>query len=278
MKSLRWCSTLILTAVATGIATALVVSGAAPAAEAMAAETAPDTNVAATAPATVPDGTQILARVDENIASRNKVIEASMVIHGRRGTRTVESRSWIEGNRRSFTEYLAPPRERGTKMLKLADQLWTYTPATDRTIRISGHMLRQSVMGSDLSYEDLMEDPQLAQLYDAATAGVDTVLGRPCWILKLTSRGEDIAYDSRRVWVDRERYVLLREERFAKSGMLLKTTEVRSVREIDGHWVAAHIVFRDALRDSEGTEFVLATMDFDADIPPHIFSKAALRK
>ena len=50
----------------------------------------------------------------------------------------------------SYTEFLSPPREAGTKMLKLQDELWTYTPATDRVIRISGHMLRQSVMGSDL--------------------------------------------------------------------------------------------------------------------------------
>ncbi len=226
----------------------------------------------------MPAGDAVLAAVDANIASRNKVVEAAMVIHGRRGTRTVESRSWIEGNQRSFTEYLSPPREQGTKMLKLDDELWTYTPDTDRTIRISGHMLRQSVMGSDLSYEDLMEDPRLAELYEAATAGADTVLGRPCWILDLQSRGGDIAYDSRRVWVDQERHVLLREERYAKSGMLLKTTEVRSVRQIGGHWVAAHVVFRDVLGEGAGTEFILASMDFDAEIPAHVFSKAALRK
>jgi hypothetical protein len=36
-------------------------------------------------------------------------------------------------------------------MLKLGDQLWTFSPSTDRTIQIAGHMLRQSVMGSDMS-------------------------------------------------------------------------------------------------------------------------------
>ena len=133
-------------------------------------------------------------------------------------------------------------------------------------------------MGSDLSYEDLMEDPRLADLYTAATAGADTVSGRTCWILDLTARDEDIAYHARRVWVDQERAVLLREERYAKSGMLLKTTDVRSVTRIDGHWVADHVVFRDELRQGGGTEFILADMTFDAEIPPHIFSKAALRK
>ena len=226
----------------------------------------------------LPDGEAVLARVDDNISSRNKVIESEMIIHGRRGTRTVESRSWIEGNRQSFTEYLSPPRERGTKMLKIGEELWTFAPSTDRTIRISGHMLRQSVMGSDLSYEDLMEDPKLAELYTATTAGADSVLGRPCWVLELTARSEDIAYHTRRVWVDQERAVLLREERFAKSGMLLKTTNVRSVSEIDGHWVADHIVFRDELRQGQGTEFLLQRLTFDAEIPPHVFSKASLRK
>lgn len=223
-------------------------------------------------------GDSILARVDENIRSRNKRIEASMVIRGRRGTRTIASRSWIRGTSHSFTEYVDPPRERGTKMLKLDDKLWIYTPNTDRTIRISGHMLRQSVMGSDLSFEDLMEDPILHQLYDAETVRADTLLDRPCWVLDLTAREKDIAYHARKVWVDQERFLLLKENRYAKSGKLLKTTDVLSVKKTDNRWVAARILFRDTLKKGEGTEFVLNSIQFDLDIPAQMFSKASLRK
>jgi outer membrane lipoprotein-sorting protein len=226
----------------------------------------------------LPGGDEILARADANMASRTKRIEAAMVIHGRRGSRTVRSRSWIEGTQRSFTEYLEPPRERGTKMLKLDDQLWTYLPATDRTIKISGHMLRQAVMGSDLSYEDFLEDPRLRDLYAARTVGADTLLARPCWVLDLTARGGDIAYHSRRVWVDQERNVLLKEDRYAKSGRLLKTTEVASVREVDGRWVAERVRFQDVLRKGRGTELILEAIAFDVEIPPELFSKAALRR
>jgi hypothetical protein len=42
-------------------------------------------------------------------------------------------------------------------MLRLENQLWIYSPSTDRNIQNSGHMLRQSVMGSDLSYEDMLK-------------------------------------------------------------------------------------------------------------------------
>ena len=123
-----------------------------------------------------PSGDWVLKRVDENIGSDNKVSTGEMVIHGRRGSRTIKSKSWLQGMYKSFTEYLAPAREKGTKMLKLEDQLWIYMPSTDRTIRISGHMLRQSVMGSDLSYEDFMEDPELNKLYEAKVVAQEVFL------------------------------------------------------------------------------------------------------
>ena len=229
------------------------------------------------AAAQAPDGEAILRRVDENMGSDNKITTSLMTIHRRRGSRSVRAKSWIRGRTESFTEYLDPPREKGTKMLKLGDQLWTYTPAADRTILISGHMLRQSVMGSDLSYEDMMEDPRLAVLYTATAAGEETVEGRPCWVLDLVSRGGEIAYFKRKVWVDKERTVAMREERFAKSGKLLKTTEVKSVERQSGRWVPTRVVFKDALKEGGGTEFVLEAIEFNAQIPDYVFTKASLR-
>jgi outer membrane lipoprotein-sorting protein len=230
------------------------------------------------AAAQAPTGDAILARVDANIGSDSKVTLARMVVEGRGVTRTVESRSWIRGMTESFTEYLAPPRDRGTKMLKLGDQLWTYFPESDRTIRISGHMLRQSVMGSDLSYEDLMEDPRLGALYTAKVVGEETHRDRPCWVLELTAKEPGIAYQSRRMWVDKARDVALREDRFAKGGKLLKTTDVLTVERIGGRWVAKTVVFKNVLKSGQGTRFELETIEFNASIPEHVFSKAMLRR
>ena len=228
--------------------------------------------------AQVPDGNDLLLQIDRNMFSRNKIITSRMIIHGRRASRTIESKSWIEGAEKSFTEYLSPPREKGTKMLKLSDQLWTYTPSADRSIRISGHMLRQSVMGSDLSYEDMMEDPKLQNLYNATVIGEDTLLNRPCWILELQAKIQDVAYYSRKIWVDKIRSIILKEERFAKSGKLLKTTVIKEIMPVDNRWVARRVVFKDALKEGKGTEFILDSIEFDAQIPEYLFTKAALRK
>jgi len=224
-----------------------------------------------------PSGDWILEKIDENIGSDNKISHGKMIIHGRQGSRTIESKSWIMGDDKSFTEYLAPPREKGTKMLKLGDQLWMYSPSTDRIIMISGHMLRQPVMGSDLSYEDLMEDRRLRNDYAAEVAGEEDLDGRPCWVLQLTAKVMNISYHSRKIWVDKERFVSLREERYAKSGKLIKTTQVNNVRLIESRWFPVEMVFKDELKTGKGTEFLLESVEFNADIPEHIFSKASLR-
>lgn len=228
--------------------------------------------------AQTPSGDEILKKVDRNMVAENKILTSRMIIHGRRESRTVEAKSWQRHTNEAFTEYLAPAREQGTKMLKLQDNLWTYSPSTDRIIMISGHMLRQSVMGSDLSYEDMMEDPHLPNLYSAKVIGEDVCHERQCWVLELSAKKEDIAYYRRKIWVDKSRFVALKENLYAKSGMLLKTMDIREVMEVQHHWLAKSVLYKDVLKDGEGTEFFVNTIVLDAVIPDYLFSKAALKK
>jgi outer membrane lipoprotein-sorting protein len=190
----------------------------------------------------------------------------------------VKSKSWAQGNDKVFTEYLAPAREKGTKMLKLKDELWTWTPSTDRTIRIAGHMLRQAVLGSDVSYEDFMEDPELSNIYDVKVIGEEEIGDRTCHVLDLTAKVDEIAYYSRRLWVDGERYLPLKEDRFAKSGKLLKTVKIDEVFQIGERWYPKKMTFKDVLKKGDGTQFTIDSIEFDVDVPEHIFSKASLRR
>jgi outer membrane lipoprotein-sorting protein len=201
-----------------------------------------------------------------------------MTIHGKRVSRTITSISYSVGDKKSFTEYLTPAREQGTKMLKLEDQLWIYSPSTDRTIQISGHMLRQSVMGSDLSYEDMMEDRKLTDIYSAKVLDKETIDGRTCYILELTAKVTDVAYHRRKVWIDAERYVPLKEELYAKSGQLLKRTTLTDIKLIQGRWFPTSIIYKDMLKQGDGTEFKITNIKFDQNIPDYIFTKAALKK
>jgi outer membrane lipoprotein-sorting protein len=225
-----------------------------------------------------PAGDEILQRLDANLAARNRTATITMTVHGRRGSRTLTARSWIQGEEKAFTEYLSPAREKGTKILKIGDQLWLYSPRSDRTIRIAGHMLRQSLMGSDLSYEDMLEDPRLSDNYSATVIAEEQVNERPCWVLDLQGRTPDLAYPSRKVWVDQQRFLILKENRYAKSGTLLKTTEVKEVFLVQDRWYPKRIAFRDMLSKNQGTEVIIENIRFNVEIPDYLFTKAALRR
>ena len=222
---------------------------------------------------------EIITAMDDNLNAISRVMTSKMIVHGRRSSRTIESKNWVIGINQAFTEYLSPPREAGTKMLKLEDKLWTYSPQTDRVIQISGHMLRQSVMGSDMSYNDMMEDRPLLELYEAILEGSVIIDGRDHWIMLLKAKVKGLSYPQRRSWIDKEYLLPMKEELYAKSGKLLKTATMDGIKKIQGRWFPSRYLFKDELkRNSKGTEWHIDDIQFDVNIPDKRFSKSNLRK
>ena len=221
----------------------------------------------------------IIKAIDKNLNAESRIITSRMVVRGRRSSRTIKSKSWVVGTDLAFTEYLSPPREAGTKMLKLGEKLYTYSPQTDRVIQISGHMLRQSVMGSDMSYNDMMEDRPIEELYKATIEGSAKVDGRDHWIIVLDAKVKGLSYPKRRSWVDKEYLLPIKEELYAKSGKLLKTASLEGIKKIQGRWFPSKFVYKDELkRNSKGTEWIIDNIEFNKKIPDSRFSKALLRK
>ena len=221
----------------------------------------------------------IMKAMDQNLNAESRIITSKMVVKGRRSNRTIESKNWVVGTELAFTEYLSPPREAGTKMLKIGEKLYTYSPQTDRVIQISGHMLRQSVMGSDMSYNDMMEDRPIDELYSATIEGSVMLDGRDHWIMVLDAKVKGLSYPKRRSWVDKEYLLPKKEELYAKSGKLLKTASLEGIKKIEGRWFPSKFVYKDELkRNSKGTEWIIDNIQFNKKIPNSRFSKALLRK
>lgn len=222
---------------------------------------------------------EILKRVDKNQVLEHAIIKATMIVHGRAGSRTISSISWVSGKEKSFSEYLSPAREKGKKMLKLGEKLWIYTPEPhDRIIAISGHLLKQSVMGSDLSYEDMMSNDSMEEDYDAKIIGKETIDGRLCLILDLTAKREDVSYYKRKVWVDSNRWIFIQSDLLAKGGKLLKRHAVKDVFKLENKWYPKEIFFKDMLARGGGTEYHINSIDLKTKIPDRKFTKASLRR
>ena len=220
----------------------------------------------------------IIKKIDGNMFSETQIITSEMIVYGKRKNRIIRSKGYSKGQKNNFTEYLSPDREKGTKMLKLNDRLWIYSPATDRTIQLSGHLLRQSVMGSDLSYEDMMEERKLSEIYNVQVIGEEKYENTPVWVLELIAKSDDLAYHKRILWIDKKRFVPLKENLFAKSGTLLKTILFSEIKRIDGRWFPTKMNYKDALKNGKGTDFVILNISFNNKIADEYFTKSILKK
>ena len=224
------------------------------------------------------DAQKLLEQVDDNLWSNTKFISGRLIIDNGRKIRTLTQDSWMEGVTRSYSHYKSPAREKGTKMLKVKGKLWMYTPRTDRKILIAGHLLRQSMMGSDLSYEDMMEDHKLSKSYSATFDSFSNLGTVKCALLNLTARDKKTTYQTRKVWVNPEDKTVLKEERFAKSRKLLKRILFKDYEIIGGRNFPRTMIFKDLLKENTKTTYKFDAIKFDVKIPPSYFSQSILKR
>ncbi|MBB3699296.1 outer membrane lipoprotein-sorting protein [Flammeovirga yaeyamensis] len=224
------------------------------------------------------DANKILNEIDQNMYTKTKVSTTKMIVYGKRKTKEIVTKGFTRGTEDSFSEYLSPAREKGTKMLKLNDKLWIYSPSSDRTIQISGHMLRQSVNGSDMSYEDMMQERKLVEMYAPKIVGEEEMNGEECYILELEAKTEDVTYQKIKMWVEKKHSVPMRQDLFAKSGQMLKTINMSDIRKVGDRYYPFKMNYKDVLKDGKGTDFVVMEMENNVPIPDHVFNKSNLKK
>ena len=219
---------------------------------------------------------EIINKRDDNEYFSSAQMEAEMIIvsGGRRITKTM----FVLSDERNALIEFTNPVDRGTKFLKREDDLWMFFPDAEEIIKISGHMLNQGMMGSDFSYQDVMESDKLTDLYDFKIIGEEEFDSRPCYVLEGIAReGVKVSYYRRVSWVDKERFIGLKEELYAQSGRILKETKVNKIEEIEGRWVPTNSVMENKLRKDTYTEFTITQIKFNLEIPEETFTLQNLR-
>jgi outer membrane lipoprotein-sorting protein len=226
-----------------------------------------------------PAPAEMLRRIDQNMMIASAKMRAAMIIKYRDGDeRRLELLSWSEGTDRSFLEFTSPARDAGSRFLRIEDKMWIFLPTVGKSVRIQGHMLRQGLMGSDFSYGDASEKPSMVDDYDATVERRDTLEGRAVWVLKLEGKRSDLAYASRRIWVDAERWVPLKEERYARSGKLLKTATLGDVRKVGNRWYPFSVELDDALQTETRTSMRFLELELGVPVPAELFTLRRLER
>ena len=215
----------------------------------------------------------IIKKIDYNQSPDSVVYNAKMVItkNGKNTEKTMKI--YGKGKNSTFVEFLTPVRDKGTKYLRLKDNLWMYLADAEKTMKISGHMLRQGMMGSDFSYEDQTERSKLFEDYTASIIGEEKLNGRDMWVMLLESKpGIEVTYVKRKIWVDKEQYVIYFSQLFAKSRKLLKELSVDEVKKIDDRFYPVSQKMTDKIKGNSYTTIVFTDITLDKSVSDSLFT------
>ncbi len=226
---------------------------------------------------TDPSARAILEKVDANEIYRTITYEGEMIIEYQ-GKRFVKKfKAYGRENKDSFIEF-TNTEDRGTKYLKKDGRLYVYSPDTEQVMLISGHMLKESMMGSDMSYEDTIENEKLSVRYVPAVESSGSFQGREVWILDLRAVKKTESYQRLRLWVAKDNYDVLKNEQYALSGAKLKEYTLIRSQKIGNRSFPMESEVRDMLRKGSRTTFVMSTVVIDAPVSDSIFSTRNLER
>ncbi len=218
---------------------------------------------------------EILQRVDYNMTPDSVRYRGEMVIH--RGKRKYTKKFIMDamGAEKSFIEFTYPARDRGTRYLRNERNLWIYMPSTSRTMKISGHMLKESMMGSDISYDDQTDRNKYNILYN----GEITEETEEYYVLNLIRReGEEAKYYRQVLWIAKDTLTIKRGEMYAKTGKLLKELQVDEIELIGDRYYITRFRIDDKLKKTSYTELILREIEIDPEISESTFTLKNLER
>lgn len=204
-------------------------------------------------------------------------IQGSLSLKDRFGDRTITFQSKSRGEDKMLIEFTSDA-ELGQKILRLGKDLYLYYPDADKTVTLKGSALGDSVLGSDMSYEDLTGNKSLLESYEVILQGSETVLDRDCWVIALKAKVREVAYEAQTLWIDKELNVTRQAHQFARSGRLLRTMQVLEVKKFGPYTLGTRTVLADQLRRGTSTTFVLDQADLTTPVPDATFSMRELGK
>ncbi len=220
---------------------------------------------------------EIIQKVDDNQLYKTEKFEAVMTIQ--KGSQKLTKKFWgysqNEG-KKSFMEF-TNPEDKGVKYLKLNNELWIYFPDADDTMKISGYMLQKGMMGSDISYEDMLEENSLEEDYNTLLKGDTNVNGILCYHITLTAKNDKVTYAKQDLFIDKDKYVWVESILYAIGDRPIKRMTALKVEKKGGRWVITEMEIVDLRQQNTKTTIGFTKIDFNVGLPKDGFSKSKLK-
>ena len=226
---------------------------------------------------------QILKRVDA--AQKNfKSLSFSAKMEIESGSRRLSKDFYgvlDDGEDKSFMEY-TNPQDNGTRYLKLQNDMWIYLPDAQDILKLSGHLLRDSMMGSDISYDDMLDQGTLSDRYDTQSLSSTNINGIDYYLLTIYAKeGKDITYIKQDLYVQKNNDLIFKVVMYAKGRKeerAIKEFESADYLKVGNIHFAQTVKVRDLRKKNSQTIITYSDLKLDIPIDPKMFTRAYLEQ
>lgn len=220
---------------------------------------------------------QLMEKADRTAKVADARIEMTMTLSnadGEQRVRKLVSMTKLKPdgiNNMRVLRFQAPADIKGTVTLLIEqsgqdDDMWIYLPALKKTRRLVSDNKRDSFVGSDLTFGDIIGHKPSD--WNHALMREEVLDGRAAYVIESLPKDETVksntGYAKRVTWVDKENYTALKSDYWDESGAPLKTVHVSDVRTADakGHWQFMHL---EAENSQSGHKTILHFDSYKAD-------------
>ncbi|MDQ1919276.1 outer membrane lipoprotein-sorting protein [Massilia pseudoviolaceinigra] len=209
-----------------------------------------------------PDGKQRVRKMDTVSQLQKNGIDSSLVVR-----------------------FQHPQDIKGTAFLEVEhadgdDDLWIYLPALQKVRRLVANNKKDSFMGSDFSYGEML--PPRVDAWRHTQIRSEAVEGQECVLIESVPASdkvrEDSGYSKKLSWLRKDNALEAKVEYYDLAGKLLKVQHARQPKLVEpdkGRWLAQS---REMVNVQTGhkTLISLDTIDTASSVTPQMFSTRAL--
>jgi hypothetical protein len=243
--------------------------------------------------AAAPDAVEIMRRnfvVGKVSDSRSDVTMTLISDNGTRRVRSTSSLSKLLPNgidQKRLIRFLAPADVKGTATLLIEhsdgdDDIWIYLPALHKVRRLVASNKKDSFVGTDFSYGDVIGHKVEDWTY--TYVGEETVDGVATHVIECAPKSDEVrdtsGYGKRKLWIRQDNAVAIKGEYWDTAGQPVKQLTARDVREIDpaNHKWQAFFLSMKNVQTNHTTEIQVGKLEVGVGATDDQFTERYLEK
>lgn len=222
---------------------------------------------------------EIITTMNDNRYGGRLKSEMKMTIIRPSWTRTMQMKTWSDGEDYSLILLTAPAREKGISYLKRHREMWNFQPSIDRTIKMPPSMLMQSWMGSDFKNDDLVRQASVVVDYTHKLLGEEMIEGRNCYKVALTPLSDAaVVWGKVLMWVDKKDFLNLKTEFYDEDAYLVNTMLGKNIKKMGGRLMPSRLELIPAEEEGHKTIMEYLSLELNVKMDARFFSVQNMKR